>query len=55
MANRRHVFFSALAPETSNKQKTKFILTCNVQKVIRALEVVKNSAIHFFFKIFGIV
>ena len=40
MANRRHVFL-VLWPwkrrNTLNKQKTKFALTCNVQKVIRAL------------------
>ena len=38
---------------TLNKRKTKFALTCNVQKVIRRshLEVVKNSKIRFFSKL----
>ena len=60
MANRKHNFLG-LWPQkrrnTLNKRKTKFALTCNVQKVIRALafrslEKFDNS---FFFKIFGIV
>ena len=54
MGNRRHDFFSALVPEqrnTLNKQKIKFALTCNVQKVIRALAFrsrEKFDKIHFF-------
>ena len=60
MANRRHVFL-ALWPRKRrnklNKQKTKFALTGNAQKVIQALafrsrEKIENS---FFSKIFGIV
>ena len=60
MANRRHVFLALWARklrDTLNKRKTKFALTCNVQKVIRALafrsrEKFDNS---FLFKIVGIV
>ena len=59
MANRRHAFV-ALWPRkrrnTLKNRKTKFALTCNVQKAIRALafrsrEKFDNS---FFFKMFGI-
>ena len=40
MANYRHVFlvlWTRKMRDTLNKRKTKFFLTCNVQKVIRAL------------------
>ena len=40
MANRTHVVFALWARklmDTLNKRKTKFALTCKVQKVIRAL------------------
>ena len=58
MANHRHAFLVLWARklrDTLNKQKTKFTLTCNVQKVIRALasrvrEKFDNS---FLFKIVG--
>ena len=44
IANRRQVFFS-LWPR---KRKTKFALTCNVEKVFRALHLkVENLTIHF--------
>ena len=60
MANRRHVSLALWARklrDTLNKRKTKFALTCNVQKVIQALafrsrEKFDNS---FLFKIVGIV
>ena len=59
MAKRRDVFFSAFGPETkeTNKPKRKFALTCNFQKVIRAVafsdpEKFDNS---FYFKILGVV
>ena len=60
MANRRHVSLALWAQklrDTLNKRKTKFALTCNVQKVIQALafrsrEKFDNS---FLFKIVGIV
>ena len=62
MAKRRHVFFSALGPETEEQilkisKKTKFTLTCSFKKVIRTLairgrEKFDNS---FYFKVLGIV
>ena len=60
MTNRRHFFLALWARklrDTLNKRKTKFALTCNVQKVTGALtfrspEKFENS---FLFKIVGIV
>ena len=60
MAKRRHVFFSALGPETEEQiklAKNKIHLTCSFKKVIRTLairgrEKFDNS---FYFKILGIV
>ena len=60
MVNRRHIFLALWARklrDTLNKRKTKFALTCNVQKVIwvlafRSREKFDNS---FLSKIVGIV
>ena len=60
MANRTHVVFALWARklrDTLNKLKIKFVLTCKVQKVIRALAVRSREKFDnsFLFKIFGIV
>ena len=60
MANRRQHFLALWAQklrDTLNKRKTKFALTCNIQKVIwafafRGSEKFDNS---FFVEMFGIV
>ena len=60
MANRRHVLL-ALWPrklwDTLNKRKTKFALTCNIQKVIWALAIRSREKFDnsFLLKIVGIV
>ena len=60
MANRRHGFLAPLwarkLRDTLNKRKTKFALTCNVQKVILALAFRSREKFDdsFLFKIVGI-
>ena len=58
MAKHRHVFLSALGPETEEKiklAKNKFALTCDFRKVIRALEFSGRDKFDnsFYFKILG--
>ena len=56
VANRRQVFLALWARklrDTLNKRKTKFALTCNVQKVIRVLAFRSREkwTFHFFTKL----
>ena len=61
MANRRHVLLALWARKLrdtlNTERKTKFALTCNVQKVIRALAFKSREKFDnlFYFKIFRIV
>ena len=61
VANHRQVLILVLCArklrDTLKKQKTKFALTCNFQKVIRALAFRSREKFDnlFYFKLFGIV